>query len=160
MRIELTTSSLPRKCSTTELQRLFHCRRRQYSKWSGRPGSNRPPEAWKATALPNELLPLLLSIIKELVCGQSRVRTYVLVREQIYSLSPLTARPSALFIFTPTMFEPVEGFEPPTSWLQISCSDQLSYTGICGKYQCYKELPLKHTHTGIFFRKAKVMEFV
>ena len=25
---------------------------------SGRPGSNRPPEAWKATALPNELLPL------------------------------------------------------------------------------------------------------
>ncbi len=28
-------------------------------------------------------------------CGQSRVRTYVLVREQIYSLSPLTTRPSA-----------------------------------------------------------------
>ena len=27
---------------------------------SGRPGSNRPPEAWKATALPNELLPLIL----------------------------------------------------------------------------------------------------
>ena len=27
--------------------------------------------------------------------GQSRVRTYVLVREQIYSLSPLTTRPSA-----------------------------------------------------------------
>ena len=25
--------------------------------WSGRPGSNRPPEAWKASALPNELLP-------------------------------------------------------------------------------------------------------
>ncbi len=28
-------------------------------------------------------------------CGQSRVRTYVLVREQIYSLPPLTTRPSA-----------------------------------------------------------------
>ena len=28
-------------------------------KKSGRPGSNRPPEAWKATALPNELLPLI-----------------------------------------------------------------------------------------------------
>jgi hypothetical protein len=26
---------------------------------SGRPGSNWPPEAWKATALPNELLPLV-----------------------------------------------------------------------------------------------------
>ena len=25
--------------------------------WSGRPGSNRPPIAWKAIALPNELLP-------------------------------------------------------------------------------------------------------
>ena len=29
-------------------------------KKSGRPGSNWPPEAWKATALPNELLPLLI----------------------------------------------------------------------------------------------------
>ena len=26
---------------------------------SGRRGSNPPPEAWKATALPNELLPLI-----------------------------------------------------------------------------------------------------
>ena len=29
--------------------------------------------------------------------GQSRVRTYVHLREQIYSLSPLTTRPSARF---------------------------------------------------------------
>ena len=36
--------------------------------------------------------------IFKLKCGQSRVRTYVLVREQIYSLSPLTTRPSALNI--------------------------------------------------------------
>ena len=28
------------------------------------------------------------------ICGQSRVRTYVHLREQIYSLSPLTTRPS------------------------------------------------------------------
>ncbi len=27
-------------------------------------------------------------------------------------------------------FEPVGGFEPATRWLQISCSGQLSYTGI------------------------------
>ena len=27
-------------------------------------------------------------------------------------------------------YEPVEGLEPPTGWLQISCSSQLSYTGI------------------------------
>ena len=31
--------------------------------WSGRPGSNRPPEAWKATALPNELLPLIFFLV-------------------------------------------------------------------------------------------------
>jgi hypothetical protein len=32
-------------------------------KKSGRPGSNRPPSAWKADALPNELLSLLKSIL-------------------------------------------------------------------------------------------------
>src|ERR1035437_2489994 len=50
MRVELMTPSLPRKCSTTELHRRSEC-------WSGRRGSNPPPEAWKASALPNELLP-------------------------------------------------------------------------------------------------------
>ena len=59
VRIELTTSSLPRKCSTTELQRRT-C-------WSGRRGSNSPPIAWKAIALPNELLPL---IEQQLYCDQ------------------------------------------------------------------------------------------
>ena len=74
MRIELTTSSLPRKCSTTELQRLL----KSLSQWaighwsrsltdlltlwlmtilSGRRGSNPRPTAWKAVALPTELLP-------------------------------------------------------------------------------------------------------
>ena len=64
MRIELTTSSLPRKCSTPELQQLERSQTYLFQ--------------------------------KTLLCGQSRVRTYVLVREQIYSLSPLTTRPSAL----------------------------------------------------------------
>ena len=27
------------------------------------------------------------------------------------------------------LYEPMEGFEPTTCWLQISCSDQLSYIG-------------------------------
>ena len=71
--IEPLTSSLPRKCSTTELQR--HSQLVVYSSWfivvvtlqttnpklqtfwSGRRGSNSPPIAWKAIALPNELLP-------------------------------------------------------------------------------------------------------
>ena len=52
-RIELGTSSLPRKRSTTELHRLVIF-------LSGRPGSNRRHSAWKADALPTELLPLKL----------------------------------------------------------------------------------------------------
>jgi hypothetical protein len=63
--IEPATSSLPRKCSTPELQQLV--KKLKYKlilqtinlKKSGRPGSNRPPSAWKADALPNELLPLV-----------------------------------------------------------------------------------------------------
>ena len=117
MRIELTTSSLPRKCSTPELQRLLASATSgikpkgsdsisSSDSWSGRPGSNRPPEAWKATALPNELLPLLipfgtvvisiylntpLNIRKCCVvwCGQGWIRTTELRRGQIYSLLPL-----------------------------------------------------------------------
>ena len=64
------------------------------------------------------------------ICGQSRFRTYVLRREQIYSLSPLTTRPSALTLSkqkyrlacTFEMIEPKTGVEPATYWLQISCS--------------------------------------
>ena len=78
MRIELTTSSLPRKCSTPELQQLFlftvagcwltairskritgNFQRTTYP-LSGRRGSNPRPAAWKAAALPTELLPLLI----------------------------------------------------------------------------------------------------
>jgi hypothetical protein len=99
MRIELTTSSLPRKCSTPELQRLVaSCFRASHPvlsdelpagaqqlmpgpspapvdnhrlrptttsetcgpscmTLSGRRGSNPRPTAWKAVALPTELLP-------------------------------------------------------------------------------------------------------
>ena len=49
-RIELSTSSLPRKRSTPELHW-------QYFNLSGRRGSNSRPSAWKADALPTELLP-------------------------------------------------------------------------------------------------------
>ena len=47
-RIELATSSLPRKRSTPELH---------WRSLSGRRGSNPRPSAWKADALPTELLP-------------------------------------------------------------------------------------------------------
>ncbi len=51
MRFELMTSSLPRKRSTPELHWPFG------TFLSGRRGSNSRPSAWKADALPTELLP-------------------------------------------------------------------------------------------------------
>lgn len=68
MGLEPMTSSLPRKCSTAELRRLLFTindlRIRTPSivarnfVLSGRRGSNSRPIAWKAIALPTELLPL------------------------------------------------------------------------------------------------------
>ena len=46
--LEPVTSSLPRKCSTTELHR---------QRLSGKRDSNPRPSAWKADALSTELLP-------------------------------------------------------------------------------------------------------
>ena len=65
--IEPVTSSLPRKCSTPELHGLnwigFQLKSAQSSggktKISGRRDSNPRPSAWKADALPTELLPRL-----------------------------------------------------------------------------------------------------
>jgi hypothetical protein len=64
MRIELATSSLPRKCSTTELQRLAKKAK------SGRRGSNPRPTAWKAVALPTELLPQFYKELQKLSVGR------------------------------------------------------------------------------------------
>ena len=59
--IEPVTSSLPRKRSTPELHRLNIA-------LSGRRDSNPRPSAWKADALPTELLPLVIR-------GENRIRT-------------------------------------------------------------------------------------
>ena len=77
-RFELVTSSLPRKRSTPELHWLLN--------WSGRRGSNPRPSAWKADALPTELLPHTFRYKNS---GESRIRTYEGVRQQIYSLPQL-----------------------------------------------------------------------
>jgi hypothetical protein len=54
---------------------------------SGRPGSNRPPIAWKAIALPNELLPLLTSF-----SGNLLSRRVKLLSENIKELIRLADR--------------------------------------------------------------------
>ena len=97
-RIELVTSSLPRKRSTTELHRLkwvanFRLHKYRTAKkhssisQSERPGSNRRHSAWKADALPTELLShfglqrnhlFTFKTNKKLVFfggGESRIRT-------------------------------------------------------------------------------------
>ena len=65
MGFEPMASSLPRKCSTAELHRLL----------SGRRGSNPRPIAWKAIALPAELLPLFGVWYDVEESGGSRIRT-------------------------------------------------------------------------------------
>ena len=82
---------------------------------SGRRVSNPLPAAWKAAALPNELLPQGLRPFRNL-CGGGWTRTTELRRGQIYSLLQLPLCDS------PKFYEPIDGLEPPTGWLQISCS--------------------------------------
>ena len=118
-RIELATSSLPRKRSTPELH---------WRSLSGRRGSNPRPSAWKADALPTELLPLKKSPNKSGFGGRRWIRTTEGINQQIYSLPHL-----ATLVFSQNSFrtfEPMEGIEPTTPRLQITCSGQLSYIGI------------------------------
>ena len=129
MRIELTTSSLPRKRSTPELH---------WRSWSGRRGSNPRPSAWKADALPTELLPQFpsekiffkrkaRSVFYRAFGGRRWIRTTEGINQQIYSLPHL-----ATLVFSQNSlrtFEPMEGIEPTTPRLQITCSGQLSYIG-------------------------------
>ena len=130
-RVGLVTSSLPRKRSTTELLRLvsFALSLFEYRflfdagqgsccvplVWSGRRGSNPPPIAWKAIALPNELLPPVEVGLR----GGGWTRTTELFRGQIYSLLqlPLCDSPNILSdcsILREPDSEPMKGLEPPT----------------------------------------------
>ena len=99
---------------------------------SERPGSNRRHSAWKADALPTELLS------QNVNCGESRIRTCedVVNGVTVRPRWPLEYLPSHLLFQWTNCFhnfscflEPMEGLEPTTCWLQISCSSQLSYIG-------------------------------
>lgn len=86
-RIELVTSSLPRKRSTSELHRLLNhldTLSSFYFNLSGKRGSNPQHSAWKADTLPIELFPHNKG-------GRSRIRTCEGKNQQIYSLSSLAA---------------------------------------------------------------------
>ena len=62
------------------------------------------------------------------LCGRRWIRTTEGINQQIYSLPHL-----ATLVFSQKVsrtFEPMEGIEPTTPRLQITCSGQLSYIGI------------------------------
>ena len=65
------------------------------------------------------------SVTKFKVCGRRWIRTTEGINQQIYSLPHL-----ATLVFSQKNFEPMEGVEPTTPRLQITCSSQLSYIGV------------------------------
>ena len=83
-RFELSTSSLPRKRSTPELH---------WRSLSGRRGSNPRPLAWKANALPTELLPQFSFLFDDFCVGLR------IVGRSLPSGNSLSPRSSALKSF-------------------------------------------------------------
>ena len=173
MRIELATSSLPRKCSTTELQR--HCFIHTYNNkdelqaalllfkfyfqhlfpslsifsLSGKRGSNPPPIAWKAIALPNELLPQCLTFR----CGGGDwTRTNELRRGQIYSLLQLPLCDSPVYPSGLRDIRADEGTRTPDRLITNQLLYQLSYIGFCFPISNYSFSPLENN----FFSKFEV----
>ena len=117
MGIELMTSSLPRMRSTPELHRLLLCLGAENEV------RTRDPQLGR-------LMLYQLSYFRS--CGQGGIRTPEGDSQQIYSLPVLTTYLPTLNIskaLFKSSFEPIEGFEPTTPRLQITCSGQLSYIG-------------------------------
>ena len=114
MGIELMTSSLPRMRSTPELHRLkYVCRAENEVR-------TRDPQLGR-------LMLYQLSYFRLSWWGEqdSNLRRH---RQQIYSLPQLATLVSPQLLCF--LFEPIEGFEPTTPRLQITCSGQLSYIGV------------------------------
>ena len=124
MRIELTTSSLPRKRSTPELHQHYTGAEDEVR--------TRDPQlgrlmlyrlSYFRNLFQNKSPILLVSGL----CGRRWIRTTEGINQQIYSLPHL-----ATLVFSQNSFrtfEPMEGIEPTTPRLQITCSGQLSYIG-------------------------------
>ena len=149
------TSPLPRECSATELGGQWILRRsclprsrfgsRSASSFclvslffrrrllrSGRPDSNRRRSAWKADALPTELLPQgVWSLMRPAVLWRVMDSNHRRHSRQIYSLLPLAARATLqnYWTFSRSRWENLRGkleltrgVEPLTTCLQNRCS--------------------------------------
>ena len=64
-------------------------------------------------------------------CGRRWIRTTEDISQQIYSLPHLATLVFSQYFIGKAFpkLEPIEGFEPTTPRLQITCSGQLSYIG-------------------------------
>ena len=116
-RIELVTSSLPRKRSTPELHR------QSFKKWAGDEIRTRDPQLGRLTLYQLSYSRLFNSI--NIMWGWMDSNQRYLTVTDLQSAAIATMRHPR------HIFEPMEGLEPPTCWLQISCSSQLSYIGTC-----------------------------
>ena len=102
---------------------------------SGRPGSNRRHSAWKADALPTELLPQYF-LSYQFNVGRAGFEPAKLKNNRFtvcprWPLEYLPYYKDRSPLNGEKFKEPMEGLEPTTCWLQISCSSQLSYIGLC-----------------------------
>ena len=144
MGIELMTSSLPRMRSTPELHRLLNM------SLSGKRGSNSRPSAWKADALPTELLPREIVFV-----GGGGLEPPNPEGADLQSAAIATMRTSQnSFSIFQSSFEPIEGFEPTTPRLQITCSGQLSYIGS----SLNPSLAERIAKVGTFFEFTKLVQ--
>ena len=99
--------------------------------------------------------------VRSTFSGKRWIRTTEGKNQQIYSLPHLATLVSSQ-IWLAKKLEPMEGFEPPTSWLQISCSGQLSYIGVYSpievqskrKFLKLQNFPTTFSH---FFSKNSIL---
>ena len=119
-RFELVTSSLPRKRSTPELHRRAVERetRVELATFS--------LEGWRSTNWATPAYKLQFFVGR---AGFEPAKVWT---------NRFTVCPRWPLEYLPNNFEPMEGFEPPTSWLQISCSGQLSYIGVGNIFNNWK----------------------
>ena len=129
MGIELMTSSLPRMRSTPELHRLFYFLFRAENEVR-----TRDPQLGR-------LMLYQLSYFRSCPRKKRKLRLHLSVGgggleppnpegADLQSAAIATMRTSqSSFSICQSSFEPIEGFEPTTPRLQITCSGQLSYIG-------------------------------
>ena len=116
MGIELMTSSLPRMRSTPELHRLLSGAENEVR--------TRDPQLGR-------LMLYQLSYFRKNWWAEkdSNLRSDYAADLQSAAIATMRTSQNMLYNMSKPLFEPIEGFEPTTPRLQITCSSQLSYIG-------------------------------